>query len=158
MNSWSDEKQEALEARIDGEVVQAYKEAVKYDDLAEGPMLLHPVGGVRGLGDMALPKRGVVRGVPRLPLQEVEHPMHSPRSVDRPAGNVNLRRLRNCVFEDPPTLEQINALAMPRSRLCMITWVAIDSWQPRQQTQWPLYLKASWMTRLKPTSFQTLVR
>ena len=37
VGSWSDEKQEALEARIDAEVVQAYKEAVKYGDLAEGP-------------------------------------------------------------------------------------------------------------------------
>ncbi|MBE39453.1 MAG: 3-methyl-2-oxobutanoate dehydrogenase (2-methylpropanoyl-transferring) subunit alpha, partial [Euryarchaeota archaeon] len=35
--SWSDEKQESMEARIDEEVMQAYKEAVKYGDLAEGP-------------------------------------------------------------------------------------------------------------------------
>ena len=37
VGSWSDEKQESMEARIDGEVMQAYKEAVKYGDLAEGP-------------------------------------------------------------------------------------------------------------------------
>ena len=37
VGSWSDEKQESMEARIDEEVMQAYKEAVKYGDLAEGP-------------------------------------------------------------------------------------------------------------------------
>ena len=37
IGSWSEEKQEALEERIDAEVMLAYKEAVKYGDLADGP-------------------------------------------------------------------------------------------------------------------------
>ena len=37
LGEWSEEKQDDLEKRIDGEVTNAYKEAVKFGDLANGP-------------------------------------------------------------------------------------------------------------------------
>lgn len=37
VGAWSEEKQKDLEARIDAEVMAAYKEAVKFGDLAQGP-------------------------------------------------------------------------------------------------------------------------
>ena len=37
IGEWSDESQDELESRMDSEVVEAYKEAVKYGDLANGP-------------------------------------------------------------------------------------------------------------------------
>ena len=37
IGEWSDERQDELESRMDSEVVDAYKEAVKYGDLANGP-------------------------------------------------------------------------------------------------------------------------
>ena len=37
MGEWSEDQHKALEERIDGEVIEAYKEAVKFGDLANGP-------------------------------------------------------------------------------------------------------------------------
>ena len=37
LGEWSEEKQDDLEKRIDEEVTNAYKEAVKFGDLANGP-------------------------------------------------------------------------------------------------------------------------
>jgi 2-oxoisovalerate dehydrogenase E1 component alpha subunit len=37
IGEWSENQQEELEGRIDGEVMEAYKEAVKFGDLANGP-------------------------------------------------------------------------------------------------------------------------
>ena len=37
IGEWSEERQAELEARIDGEVTSAYKEAVGYGDMASGP-------------------------------------------------------------------------------------------------------------------------
>ena len=37
IDEWSDEQQQELEARIDEEVMAAYKEAVTHGDLASGP-------------------------------------------------------------------------------------------------------------------------
>ena len=37
IGEWSDEQQKELEERIDGEIMAAYKEAVTYGDLANGP-------------------------------------------------------------------------------------------------------------------------
>jgi len=37
IGEWSEEKQSEIEERIDGEVMSAYKEAVKFGDLASGP-------------------------------------------------------------------------------------------------------------------------
>ena len=37
IGEWSEEEQSEIEERIDGEVMSAYKEAVKFGDLASGP-------------------------------------------------------------------------------------------------------------------------